>query len=252
MPSCLPSPAGASPRVQLLSNGRYTVMLTAAGSGCSSWRRFAVTRWREDPVGDGWGSYLLVRDEKDGDVWSAGLQPCGIETDVYTAELSDGHVGITRRHGMLATTLDVAVACDRDAELRRITLTNHGATPREITLTSYAELVLGPAAADAAHPAFSKMFVQTEWVEQVNVGFAADADACEIATLARPSLAEQGEACHRRIGWLAIRGGLSGVRRPREHAASTTSCRPVAARNLEARASYGCVVTVLASLELHM
>ena len=166
MSSCPPSPTGAAPRVQLLSNGRYSVMLNAAGSGYSNWRDFAVTRWREDPVGDGWGSYLLLRDEESGKVWSAGPQPCGIEADVYTATLSDGHVGITQRHGMLTTTLDVAVACDRDVELRRVTLANHGEGPREITLTSYAELVLGPAAADAAHPAFSKMFVQTEWVEQ--------------------------------------------------------------------------------------
>ena len=166
MSSCPPSPTDAAPRVQLLSNGRYSVMLNAAGSGYSNWRDFAVTRWREDPVGDGWGSYLLLRDEESGKVWSAGPQPCGIEADVYTATLSDGHVGITQRHGMLTTTLDVAVACDRDVELRRVTLANHGEGPREITLTSYAELVLGPAAADAAHPAFSKMFVQTEWVGQ--------------------------------------------------------------------------------------
>ncbi|MHB1616460.1 MAG: GH36-type glycosyl hydrolase domain-containing protein [Metallibacterium sp.] len=166
MSSCPPSPTGAALRVQLLSNGRYSVMLNAAGSGYSNWRDFAVTRWREDPVGDGWGSYLLLRDEESGKVWSAGPQPCGIEADVYTATLSDGHVGITQRHGMLTTTLDVAVASDRDVELRRVTLANHGEGPREITLTSYAELVLGPAAADAAHPAFSKMFVQTEWVEQ--------------------------------------------------------------------------------------
>ena len=168
MPSCPPSPTGASPQVQvqLLSNGRYTVMLNAAGSGYSNWRDLAVTRWREDPVGDGWGSYLLLRDEESGKIWSAGLQPCGIDADVYTATLSDGCVSITQHHGLLTTTLDVAVAADRDVELRRVTLTNHGGSPREITLTSYAELVLGPAAADAAHPAFSKMFVQTEWVQQ--------------------------------------------------------------------------------------
>ncbi len=169
MPSCPPSPTGASPQVQLLSNGRYTVMLNAAGSGCSNWHGLAVTRWREDPVGDGWGSYLLLRDEESGKIWSAGLQPCGIEADVYTAMMSDGHVGITQRRSTLTTTLDVAVASDRDVELRRVTLTNHGEGPREITLTSYAELVLGPAAADAAHPAFSKMFVQTEWVEQGSI-----------------------------------------------------------------------------------
>ncbi|EQD42104.1 cyclic beta 1-2 glucan synthetase, partial [mine drainage metagenome] len=152
--------------MQLLSNGRYAVMLNAAGSGYSNWRDLAVTRWREDPVGDGWGSYLLLRDEESGDVWSAGLQPCTDVTDAYTATLADGCVSIAQRRGTLTTTLDVAVASDRDVELRRVTLTNHGGSPREITLTSYAELVLGPAAADAAHPAFSKMFVQTEWVQQ--------------------------------------------------------------------------------------
>ncbi|SFC25087.1 cyclic beta-1,2-glucan synthetase [Polaromonas sp. OV174] len=96
----------------------------------------------------------------------AGRQPCGKESDSYTASLSDGHVGITQCFGTLSTILDVAVAADRDVELRRVTLTNHGDIPREITLTSYAELVLGPAGADAAHPTFSKMFVQTHWVEQ--------------------------------------------------------------------------------------
>ncbi len=155
----------APPRVQLLSNGHYTVMLNAAGSGYSQWRNIAVTRWREDPVGDGWGSYLLLRDETSGDVWSAARQPCGVESDVYTAKLSDATVSVAHRHGTLDTSLDVVVAADRDVELRRVTLTNRGNKTRDISLTSYAELVLGPAGADAAHPAFSKMFVQTEWVE---------------------------------------------------------------------------------------
>ncbi len=169
MPSCPPTPTNASPRVQLLSNGRFTVMLNVAGSGYSSWREFAITRWREDPVGDHWGSYLLLRDEDSGAVWSAGLQPCGVEADAYAANLSDGHVAITRRFGSLTTMLDVVVAGDRDVELRCLTITNHGDKPRDITVTSYAELVLGPAGADAAHPAFSKMFVQTEWVEQGSI-----------------------------------------------------------------------------------
>jgi cyclic beta-1,2-glucan synthetase len=149
----------------LLSNGRYTVMLDAAGSGYSHWRDIAVTRWREDPVGDPWGSFILFRDEDNGVVWSAGLQPCGKQSDAHAATFREGHVGITRRHGSLTSMLEVAVDPGCDAELRRVTLTNHGDSLREITLTSYAELVLGPAAADATHPAFSKMFVQTEWVE---------------------------------------------------------------------------------------
>ena len=159
----------APSRVQLLSNGRYTVMLNAAGSGYSQWNGLAVSRWREDPVGDGWGSYLLLRDEESGDMWSPTIQPYGIAGDGYVAALCDDHVNMACHHGSLTTALDVTVAGDRDIEWRRITLTNDGTRERAISLTSYAELVLGQGAADAAHPAFSKMFVQTEWVEQGHI-----------------------------------------------------------------------------------
>jgi cyclic beta-1,2-glucan synthetase len=166
MPSRYPLQLDPPSRVQLLSNGRYTVMLNAAGSGYSQWRGFAVTRWREDPVGDGWGSYLLLRDEHSGEIWSPTPQPYGVDGDSYTTALYDDHVSITRQHDSLTTRLDVTVAGDRDLEWRRVTLTNEGSREREISLTSYAELVLGHGGADAAHPAFSKMFVQTEWEQQ--------------------------------------------------------------------------------------
>ena len=66
------SPHDAIPRTHLLSNGRYAVMVTAAGSGYSRWGDLAVTRWREDVTRDPWGSYLFVRDMHTGAVWSAG------------------------------------------------------------------------------------------------------------------------------------------------------------------------------------
>ncbi|MEO8187223.1 MAG: glycosyl transferase, partial [Burkholderiaceae bacterium] len=152
-------------RAQLLSNGRYTVMLTDAGSGFSRWRDLAINRWREDPTCDDWGTYVLLRDAESGSVWSAGLQPCGGAPDKYSVSLSDACVQIVRHDGSLETTLEVAVASSIDAELRRLTIVNHGAVPRTLEVTSYAELVLGSAAADASHPAFSKMFVQTEAVD---------------------------------------------------------------------------------------
>ncbi len=71
------SPHDAIPRTHLLSNGRYAVMVTAAGSGYSRWRDMAVTRWREDVTRDSWGSYLFLRDMHTGAVWSAGHQPSG-------------------------------------------------------------------------------------------------------------------------------------------------------------------------------
>ena len=76
---------------------------------------------------------------------------------------SAGRAEFVRRDGGLDSTLEIAVACDADIELRRLTLSNHGDKPCTLSLTSYSELVLGPVGADNAHPAFSKMFVQTEW-----------------------------------------------------------------------------------------
>ncbi|HEV8553094.1 MAG TPA: hypothetical protein VGR65_06875 [Casimicrobiaceae bacterium] len=125
----------------------------------------AVTRWREDPTCDGWGSYVLLSDYSSGAVWSACLQPCGGDSGAHVATFAEGRAEFVRRDDTVTTTLDVAVASDRDAELRRVTIANHGDAARDIALTSYAELVLGSTAGDAAHPAFSKLFVQTEAVE---------------------------------------------------------------------------------------
>src|SRR5439155_25617076 len=79
------TPHDVTPRTQLLSNGRYAVMLTAAGSGYSRWRDIAVTRWREDVTRDCWGTYIFLRDEQTGHVWSAGYQPSGVKSDAYEA-----------------------------------------------------------------------------------------------------------------------------------------------------------------------
>jgi cyclic beta-1,2-glucan synthetase len=156
--------AHATPPTQLLSNGRYTVMLTTAGSGQSRWNGMAVTRWREDATCDDHGSYVYVGDDAAGRVWSAGVQPCGAVPADYAVVFQEDRASFTRRDGDITTTLDVLVSAEDDVELRRVSVANAGAEAREITLTSYAELVLGPQAADVAHPALSKLFVTTEFL----------------------------------------------------------------------------------------
>ena len=137
-------------------------MMTAAGSGYSRWGDLAVTRWREDATRDDWGTYIFLRDSGSGAVWSAGYQPTGVEPDRYEATFFEDRVEIVRRDGSLTTTLEVAISPEDDAEVRRVTIANSGSRTREIELTSYAEIVLAPDAADAAHPAFSKLFVHTD------------------------------------------------------------------------------------------
>jgi len=141
-------------------------MLTAAGSGFSKWRNIAVTRWREDPTCDPWGSYIFLRDVHEGRVWSAGYQPAGVEPESYGVNFHEDRAEILRKDGAISTLLEVLVCSEDDVEVRRVSLTNHARTAREIELTSYAEMVLAPAGGDAAHPAFSKMFVQTDFAAE--------------------------------------------------------------------------------------
>jgi cyclic beta-1,2-glucan synthetase len=160
------SPHHVAPRTHLLSNGNYSVMLTAAGSGYSRWRDIAVTRWREDPTCDPWGSYVFLRDVANGQVWSAGYQPVGREPDSYEVAFFEDRAEITRRDGPILTSTEILVSPEDDAEVRRVSVTNEGSRAREIELTTYAEVVLAPADADSAHPAFSKLFVQTEFIAE--------------------------------------------------------------------------------------
>ncbi|RBP10416.1 cyclic beta-1,2-glucan synthetase [Roseiarcus fermentans] len=155
----------SAPATQLLSNGTYAVMLTAAGSGYSRWGDVAITRWREDATRDDSGSYIFLRDTQSGAVWSAGFQPTGVEPDQYAVDLNEDRVEIVRRDGTLTTTLEVLVSAEDDAEVRRVSIFNAGGRARDIEITSYSELALGPQGADLAHPAFAKMFVETEYLE---------------------------------------------------------------------------------------
>ncbi len=155
--------SGSSPEVCLLSNGRYSVMLTASGGGYSTLDGMDVTRWREDQTRDCWGHYCYVRNLDDGRVWSAGRQPIGRNADEYESDLRSDRAIIRRRDNDVETSYEIAVVADADAEVRRITLTNSGERPRTLEVTSYAEVALNPRPADQAHPAFAKLFLETEY-----------------------------------------------------------------------------------------
>ena len=158
------TPGTPSPQVQLLSNGNYHVMITNAGGGYSRWRELAVTRWREDPTCDGWGSFCFLRDVSSGSFWSAAHQPAAVRALQYEAIFSQGRAEFRRSDGEIDTHVEISVSPEDDVELRRVSVTNRGKTARTIELTSFAEVVLATPAADVAHPAFSNLFVQTELV----------------------------------------------------------------------------------------
>jgi cellobiose phosphorylase len=154
------------PEVQLLSNGRYHVLVTAAGGGYSRWNDMAVTRWQEDPTRDHWGSFCYVRDTATGTFWSNTAQPVPKRPDRYEAVFTEGRAEFHRQdrvdNSMIETRTEIVVSPEDDIELRRIRLINRSGKRRTVEVTSYAEVVLSAPMADALHPAFSKLFVQTE------------------------------------------------------------------------------------------
>ncbi|MCK9387210.1 MAG: cyclic beta 1-2 glucan synthetase [Sulfuritalea sp.] len=164
------TPDTPNPEVQLLSNGRYHVMVTNAGGGYSRWKDLAVTRWREDGTCDHWGTFCYIRDMGSGEFWSMAHQPTQKRAESYEAIFSEGRAEFRRRDtvgggadaGAFETHTDIVVSPEDDIELRRVRITNRSRQRREIDVTTYAEVVIAPPAADAMHPAFSNLFVQTE------------------------------------------------------------------------------------------
>ena len=160
------SPDTPNPEVQLLSNGRYYVMVTNAGGGYSNWKNLSVTRWREDSAGDNWGMFCYIRDVTSRKFWSTAYQPTLRRSKHFEAIFSEGRAEFRGRDLDYDTHTEIAVSPEDDIELRRVRITNRARTRRAIDVTSYAEVVLAPSAADAMHPAFSNLFIQTEIIRQ--------------------------------------------------------------------------------------
>ncbi len=160
------TPNSISPEVNLLSNGRYHLMVTTAGGSYSRWQDLAITRWREDATRDAFGYLIYLCDSESGEFWSTAYQPTLHLPKDYGARFSGASAEFSHRRGELEVRTVICVARDDDVELRRVTLTNHSSTERSIELTSYAEIVLADPRADAAHPVFSNLFVQTEFLKE--------------------------------------------------------------------------------------
>ncbi len=155
----LPSP----PRVALLGSSPYTVMVNHNGSGYSRHESTAVTRWRADSTRDITGQFCYINDLTAGQTWSSTFQPLGVPATESHAWLASDRVTFRRVDGDIETRTEITVVPADSAEVRRITLTNTGREPHEIELTSYGEVAMTSQGADLAHPAFSNLFVETEW-----------------------------------------------------------------------------------------
>ncbi|GAB2562297.1 cyclic beta 1-2 glucan synthetase [Dyella jejuensis] len=152
------------PAVQLLSNGRYHVMVSSSGAGYSRCRDLSINRWHEDITSDNWGQFCYLRDVESGEFWSTTYQPTLVKPEQFEAIFSDARAEFRVREQNYDAHTEIVVSPEDDIELRRVRLTNRGRRARTIEITTFAELVIAPAMADASHPAFSNLFVQTEWI----------------------------------------------------------------------------------------
>jgi cyclic beta-1,2-glucan synthetase len=160
--------ADAAPQLHSLSNGRYTVVMTAAGGGFSRHGGLDLTRWRADATRDPWGTWIYLRDLDGGPTWSAAERPAGPRGDEAVTVFHPHRIEVRRRVGDVVSRLDVVVAPDADLEIRRLTLANHGDVPRRLHVASFAEVALAPHGADLRHPSFGKLFVESERLDDLD------------------------------------------------------------------------------------
>ncbi|MEO5822306.1 MAG: glucoamylase family protein [Vicinamibacteraceae bacterium] len=158
------SPHTFYPHAQFLSNGSYVTVITNAGGGASQWRGLSVTRWREDRTTDPGSNFIYLRDVRSGRLWSATYQPIAQEPDEYLVTFSNERAVFRRTDDGIESQLEVVVSAEEDVEVRRLSLTNKSEHTREIEVTSYVEIVLGRQEDDVAHPAFGKLFIETEYL----------------------------------------------------------------------------------------
>jgi cyclic beta-1,2-glucan synthetase len=160
------TPHTTSPKIQLLCNGRYGLMLTNAGGGYSRWGNFEITRWRSDRTRDSWGTFCYIRDADADRLWCNTYQPTGGKVLDYCANFTLDRAMFRRVDHDIESETEVVVAPEDDVEIRRMTLVNRSPRGRRLDLTSYVELSLAPHDADLKHPAFGKLFIQTEALPQ--------------------------------------------------------------------------------------
>jgi cellobiose phosphorylase len=150
------------PEIQLLSNGRYQVMIANSGAGYSRWKDLSVTRWREDPTKDDRGIFCYIKDVNSGEFWSKTYEPTLRAAKRYEVIFSQGSVEFRRHDHGIDTNTEIVISPEDDMEMRRVKITNTTLFTRVLEITSYAEVVLATQASDEAHPAFSNLFVETE------------------------------------------------------------------------------------------
>jgi cyclic beta-1,2-glucan synthetase len=156
------------PQVHYLSNGHFGSLITSAGSGYTQFDNTALTRWRADTTLENWGMWFYLRDQDSGELWSMAIQPATNSGGDHQTIFYPHKVEFHRRHQNIAAQMEITIPPDDNIEIRRIRITNQNDTSRLLFLSSYSEVVLASQDTDQRHPAFNKMFIESEFIAEVN------------------------------------------------------------------------------------
>lgn len=162
------TPESVTPKIYLLSNENYSLMITNTGGGYSRWQGIDITRWRADTTRDAWGSFYYLKDMKSGAIWSAAYQPTQNKSQEYSVNFKEDKAEFKRKDYNIETMTEIVVTPEDNAEIWLITLTNHSAETRYIEITSYIELALAPHLSDRGHLCFNKLFIETEALPELS------------------------------------------------------------------------------------
>ncbi|NLJ41243.1 MAG: glycosyl transferase, partial [Clostridiales bacterium] len=157
------------PQVSVLSNNFYSAIITNSGGGFSQYNGLAINRWREDVTKDNRGMFFYIKNLNSGEYWSSAYQPCLKEGDRYEVTFDADKAIFSRQDGNIETKTEVVVSPEHNVEIRKISLHNHSDHKRIMEVTSYFEPILIPQEDDSAHPAFSNLFVETEYIHEHDI-----------------------------------------------------------------------------------
>lgn len=162
------------PQMHLLSNGNYNVLISNKGTGYSSWHETDLTRWQPDSTLDQWGNWIYLEELKRKKTrkktfWSVAHQPIGGNAEDIQVTYHAHMAVFQRKFNDIFSSMEVTVAPDDPIEIRRIYLLNKDDRARQLRITSYGEVILAPQATDAQHPAFNKLFIESEFMPDLNL-----------------------------------------------------------------------------------
>ena len=134
-----------APWINVIANPGFGFQVAAEGSGytwAENSRENQLTPWSNDPVGDPTGEAIYIRDEMTGDLWSATAQPIR-DDGTYIARHGHGYSRFEHTSNGIELELLQFVPLADPIKISRLTIKNLSGRPRRLSVTAYAEWVLG-------------------------------------------------------------------------------------------------------------